>query len=372
MDSSISGSEMFYSYGYDDNAGNTTAAAETFLRSVSSGSVEIGQHSESTVVSNPGVLVANVPFSVTGNTAAVTNPAGAPDDVVQTVFAYGLQRDQATQNQRLSVGGNNMTSYELGDYKDQSGHDYNGVTAEVIHYPAQLNGTERMKVESYLAIKYGLTLANADQNTNENDVTTGAVIAPSEGDYLSSAGTVIWDGDDTSVATGSFTGGHTKNVSTENTNVSSLRFNTAVTAGCPSLGSCMFTTGSTATAEVNQYTLSTPYTVSTATFTTNFAVNTQEASPFALEFSADGTKMYIAGTGNTVYQYTLPTPFSLVGATYASKSFGLQGSTTNGLKFNNSGTRLFNTVSGDIVYQYDLATAYDISTAVYNSVNFDA
>lgn len=165
MDPTVTGSsEMFYSYGYDDASGSTTADTQTYLREVTSGSVGIGQAGagNSTVVSSSGVLVSSVPFSVTGNTAAVLAPATAADDVVQTVFAYGLQRNQAVQNQRLHIGGNNNIQYELGDHKDIGGHDYNGTTAEVIHYPAELSGTERYRVESYLAIKYGLTLSNAD------------------------------------------------------------------------------------------------------------------------------------------------------------------------------------------------------------------
>lgn len=301
MDSSISGSEGFYSYGYDDNAGGTTAAAATFLRSVSSGSVEIGQHSENTVVSNPGVLVSSVPFSVTGNTAAVLAPATAPDDVVQTVFAYGLQRDQATQNQRLSVGGNNLTSYELGDWKDQSGHDYNGMTAEVIHYPAELSGTERYKVESYLAVKYGLTLSNANMNGTES---------VTEGDYLSSAGTVIWDGDDTSIQTATFLSSFS--VAAQNTAPQSVRFNND--------GTRMYITGTTAVASAFQYTLGTAYDISTAGTPVTFALNGQDTAPQSLTFSPDGTKMYVAGSTNAnIYQYTLSTPWSLASASYASK-----------------------------------------------------
>lgn len=339
MDPSVSGTEMFYSYGYDDNSGGTTAAGMTFLRSVTSGSVEIGQHSENTVVSNPGVLVSNVPYSVTGNTAAVLNPAGAPDDVVQTVFAYGLQRDQATQNQRLSVGGNNLTSYELGDYKDQSGHDYNGMTAEVIHYPAQLSGAERYRVESYLAMKYGLTLSNADvvvaqqagtgssgstsvtlsaansailpgmlvegtgiaANTTVaaisgtaltlSQVSSGAVSgvllfrseSVSEGDYLNSTGAVVWDGNDTSVGTAAVIGG-------------------------------------------------------------GFAVNGQDTAPQAIVFDPTGTTMMIVGdTNNTVYQYTLGTAFDTATASYASKSLSVAGQDTSplGLAFSSDGTKLY-------------------------------
>ena len=58
-------------------------------------------------------------------------------------------------------------------------HDWFGPVGEIIAYPKALTATERQQVESYLAIKYGLTLDNSAGGT--------------AGDYLDTAGTTIWD-----------------------------------------------------------------------------------------------------------------------------------------------------------------------------------
>ena len=67
---------------------------------------------------------------------------------------------------------------------------YNGQIAEVVMYDTELTGEDLQKVESYLAIKYGLTLSN---DNNGNGSPGEAIGSNGEGDYLSSDGTVIWD-----------------------------------------------------------------------------------------------------------------------------------------------------------------------------------
>ena len=58
---------------------------------------------------------------------------------------------------------------------------------------------------------------------------------------------------------------------------------------------------------VYQYTLSTPWNVSTATYgSISKGVSSQDSSPYGVAFNSDGSKMYIMGYNNkTVYQYTV-------------------------------------------------------------------
>lgn len=72
-----------------------------------------------------------------------------------------------------------------------SGSYMDGRIAEVILFPSGLNKLNTRKVESYLALKYGQTLSNDDNNNN----ILGENIAGSvnEGDYVLSDGTVIWN-----------------------------------------------------------------------------------------------------------------------------------------------------------------------------------
>jgi methionine-rich copper-binding protein CopC len=74
----------------------------------------------------------------------------------------------------------------------------------------------------------------------------------------------------------------------------------------------MFVVGNTGD-DVNEYTLTTGFDVSTASFVGSFLVSAQEAAVAGLAFSADGTKMFVIGTrGDDVNEYTLTTGFELI------------------------------------------------------------
>jgi 6-phosphogluconolactonase (cycloisomerase 2 family) len=125
---------------------------------------------------------------------------------------------------------------------------------------------------------------------------------------------------------------------------------------------------------VYQYTLSTAWNISTATYANkSFSVTTQEATPFGLFFGDSGTKMYIVGTTNdTVYQYTLSTAWDVSTASYASKSKSVTTEETNprALFFKSDGTKMYVMgTTGDDVNEYDLSTAWDVSTASFVRVS---
>jgi DNA-binding beta-propeller fold protein YncE len=126
---------------------------------------------------------------------------------------------------------------------------------------------------------------------------------------------------------------------------------------------------------IRQYSLSTAWDISTASFDTkSLAVGTQDGVPNDLTFSSDGTKAYTLGdTNNTIYQYTLTTPWDVSTGSYASKSFlvGTQEGNPTGLAFGDNGTKCYVIgVGNDTIYQYGLTTAWDISTASYSSKFF--
>lgn len=87
----------------------------------------------------------------------------------------GLQNTPLVNNATAFTNVVNSTSYfNVGGNSGSIG--YNGRIAEVIGYNAKGSTTDRLKVETYLALKYGITL---DQGTAQN--------------YVNSAGTTIWD-----------------------------------------------------------------------------------------------------------------------------------------------------------------------------------
>ena len=59
------------------------------------------------------------------------------------------------------------------------------------------------------------------------------------------------------------------------------------------------------------------YDISTATFVQDFSVVSQDGTPRGISFNNDGTKMYIVGdAGNDVNEYSLSTAFDISTASY--------------------------------------------------------
>lgn len=140
-------------------------------------------------------------------------------------------------------------------------------------------------------------------------------------------------------------------------------------------GSKMYVVGNTSET-VYQYTLSTPWDVSTATYAEKSKdVSGQDDAPQAIFFGSSGTKMFLVGTQNsTVYQYTLSSAWDVSTASYDSKSKDVssQETLTTGLFFSSDGTKMY-VIGGssDTAYQYTLSVAWDVSTASYASKSKD-
>ena len=65
--------------------------------------------------------------------------------------------------------------------------------------------------------------------------------------------------------------------------------------------------------DINEYTLSTAFDVSTASFEDNFSVSSEDTDPAALAFSSDGTQMFVVGgAGEDVNEYTLSCYYGVV------------------------------------------------------------
>lgn len=108
---------------------------------------------------------------------------------------------------------------------------------------------------------------------------------------------------------------------------------------------------------VYRYTLSSAYTVSTATAHSSFASGLTSLS--GISFSQDGTKMFLVGTGAFIRRFTLSSAWDITTATNDSMSLAIAGSH---LFFKTDGLSFF-TYSGPI-NRYYLTTPWDISTYV--------
>jgi len=120
--------------------------------------------------------------------------------------------------------------------------------------------------------------------------------------------------------------------------------------------------------DVSEYSLSTAWDISTASYAQSFSVASQDTSPSGLSFKSDGAKMYVTGfVGENVYEYSLSTAWDISTASYAqSFSVASQETTPNSVAFKANGLSMYVMGSDNAnVNEYSLSTAWDISTASY-------
>lgn len=105
------------------------------------------------------------------NIWSVDHPSGNTANLFQNGASF-----ESSYNANSSDAGLGTYNYTLGD-DDTGGNDFVGFLGDVIAYQGSFTGTERQQIETYLAIKYGVTI---DQTSATN--------------YLFSDGsTVIWN-----------------------------------------------------------------------------------------------------------------------------------------------------------------------------------
>lgn len=138
-------------------------------------------------------------------------------------------------------------------------------------------------------------------------------------------------------------------------------------------GTKMYVLG-TVNERIYQYTLSTPWDVSTAVYSTlNFLANAQEINPFGFCFSLDGSKMLIIGTNNdALFQYTLSTPWNISTAVYATKTLSVAAQTTAPIKcwWSSDGKQVFVT-DGASIWRYrvnNYTGSFDLAITAYDQV----
>jgi len=133
-------------------------------------------------------------------------------------------------------------------------------------------------------------------------------------------------------------------------------------------GSKMYVSGGT-TGAAYQYSLSTAFDLSTASYD---SVSLSSFNEKDVVFNAGGTRLF-GVDGSTVYQYSLSTAFDLSTATYDSVSFSVSSQETapQGLAFSSGGNKMFILgYNSDTVFEYSLSTPFDLSTASYASISF--
>lgn len=117
--------------------------------------------------------------------------------------------------------------------------------------------------------------------------------------------------------------------------------------------------------DVNEYNLSTAWDITTATYSQNFGLSSQDISSQGIFFKPDGTKMYMVGSGSdNINEYTLSTAWDVSTLSYV-RNLGMPSGLQNptGIFFKSDGTRMYIVADPNKAVMYSLSTAWDISTA---------
>lgn len=165
---------------------------------------------------------------------------------------------------------------------------------------------------------------------------------------------VAWDVSSASYSTKSFS------VATQQTTPRDLFFK--------SDGTKMYVIGWTSQG-VSEYDLSSAWDVSTATHLQNFSVGSQESLPQGLFFKSDGTEMYVVGiSGDDLNKYTLSSAWDVSTATFNSAtSLQITNNTfidPQAVHIDSSGTRLYVLYAGfiDSIVGHTMSSAWNPAT----------
>ena len=139
-------------------------------------------------------------------------------------------------------------------------------------------------------------------------------------------------------------------------------------------GTKAYVTAHNSSGDIYQYSLSTAYDVSTNTYDNKTYSFSQFTYPTASRFNGDGTKLYtVAWNGSAsssrIWQYSLSTAYDISTASYDSVNLNLTAHNFAwGFTFNNDGSKVFVSIvdggaTGGRIAEYSLSTNYDLSTA---------
>ena len=130
-----------------------------------------------------------------------------------------------------------------------------------------------------------------------------------------------------------------------------------------------------ANSRINQYNCSTAYDISTAVYTSTFSTYGKEDEPRDLIFNTAGTTMIVLGskghydqgiTGPQLIQYTLSTGFDISTASFVKRATVGTDTEVKGLISNTAGTVFY--VSGDQLNKttsYTISSAFDVGSVVF-------
>lgn len=128
--------------------------------------------------------------------------------------------------------------------------------------------------------------------------------------------------------------------------------------------------------DVREYHLDIPWNVSTAKFVYEYDTTSNDGNATGIAFNKDGTKMLIAGnSGDDIDIYTLSTPWDVSTASFnpytGSKDISGQSGNPTGIDFSNDGTKFYVIDAGNrYVFEYEMGAPYDVANMTYSGRSY--
>ncbi len=108
---------------------------------------------------------------------------------------------------------------------------------------------------------------------------------------------------------------------------------------------------------VDEYNMTVAWDISTASLFQSQSISAQETTPYSVEIVNEGTKMFVNRSinPNDVHEYTLSTAYDITSASFVQTKFLSEGSSYYGLRFSDTGHKLFTASNGlNQVLEYNL------------------
>jgi len=118
---------------------------------------------------------------------------------------------------------------------------------------------------------------------------------------------------------------------------------------------------------VKEYDFGTPFDASTLSFNQSYDPTSEDTDFYGISFSSDGTRMYLGGNDNNeIFQYSLSTAWDISTASYSSFSYfmGAEQLSVRDIYISDDGSKAFvcGASPSDTISEYDFGTNFNIST----------
>lgn len=135
-------------------------------------------------------------------------------------------------------------------------------------------------------------------------------------------------------------------------------------------GTRMYVAETSPSRVLNQYNLSTPYDISTATYIGEIDINATVGSIVDFDISNDGTKLIVMNNSNVLYEFLLGTPWTISTVSYQSRSQSINSQDTQmrAMFVSNDGLRIISIGStNNKIYQFTLGSAWNLTSITFNT-----